>query len=261
MEQQELTFENIVNYDERGRDIIVFNIGSYTTKFGFASQANPFIHPTAIAYRRSFPEETLTTNTKASRSCREEMLRVIKGALPKQEPLINFRFDSANFCNEINERVLYSDKANETASFDKTIKMSIDVNEDLTENKFKWAEENSKVLYGREALSISDYQNYDIHFPVEKGYFNPQMNKSQVVDDLMNLIKFFCFKVLGVNRLDEYSVVLVLNDLPDRSETKDLLNLLLKNLKFKAAIVHLESVLATFGGALQQSWLNCKKRS
>ncbi len=40
-----------MNVGERGSDCVVFHIGSHSTKFGLASQFQPFVIPTCIAHR------------------------------------------------------------------------------------------------------------------------------------------------------------------------------------------------------------------
>ena len=41
---------NFLNLGEKGSDTFVFNFGSHSIKFGLASQVQPFMVPTVVAY-------------------------------------------------------------------------------------------------------------------------------------------------------------------------------------------------------------------
>lgn len=46
---------NFLNLGEKGADTFIFQFGSHSTKFGLASQTQPFMVPTVIAYPGAKP--------------------------------------------------------------------------------------------------------------------------------------------------------------------------------------------------------------
>ena len=141
--------------------------------------------------------------------------------------------------------------------FKKIHTISQDINEDITENNFKWTSITSDPSYiiGREALSVNEQEKYLLRYPIKYGFFNDDYAYQAVLDDLKKIV-FFCVNdVLQINRkeISNLNVVLIIPDLLIRYQVKGLVNIFLRDLNFKNIILHTESVMSTFGAAMQSS--------
>ncbi len=146
---------------------------------------------------------------------------------------------------------------NSTASLKKIINISNDLNEDLFDNNYKWTSISGEPSYlvGREALTIAENQKYLLRHPIKYGYLNNEYGFQASIDDLTKIIEWCMIQVMQINKneFQNYGVVLIIPDMFIRYQVKALINIFLKVLSFKSIFVHLESVLATFGSALQTS--------
>lgn len=50
--EENLDFDSFVNLNDKGSDCIVFQPGSHSVKFGYASQSIPFLIPNCVAYKK-----------------------------------------------------------------------------------------------------------------------------------------------------------------------------------------------------------------
>ena len=89
--------------------------------------------------------------------------------------------------------------------------------------------------------------------PIKYGFFNNDYSFQSVCDDLHKIIDFCVNSILQIKRKDytNYNVVLIIPDLFVRTQVKGLINIFMKVMGFKSIFLHLESVLSTFGAALQ----------
>lgn len=144
---------------------------------------------------------------------------------------------------------------NLTANFKKIYNMSFDLNEDLSDNNYKWTctESDHHFLVGREALTIYESEKYEVHYPIKYGFFNNQYTYFAVLNDLRNIIEWCLIQVLQLKRKDftNYNIILIIPDIFIKIQVKGLINLFLRILNFKAIIVQIESVSSSFGTALQ----------
>lgn len=135
--------------------------------------------------------------------------------------------------------------------------MAIDINEDIMDNNFKWISIKSDPSYiiGREALSIYERERYLLRYPIRYGFFNNEYNYQAVLDDLNKIILFCITNVLQIDRkeITNYNVVLIIPDLLIRHQIKGLVNMFLRDLNFRNIILNTESVMSTFGAAMQSS--------
>ena len=92
-----------------------------------------------------------------------------------------------------------------------------------------------------------------LRFPIKYGFFNTDYSFQSVCDDLHKIIDFCTTSVLQIKRKDynNYNIVLIIPDLFIRTQVKGIINVFLKVMGFKSIFTHLESVLSTFGAALQ----------
>ena len=135
--------------------------------------------------------------------------------------------------------------------------MSSDLNDDVYDNNYKWTNisMNPKYLIGREALTLSENNQYILRKPIKYGFFNNEYSHQSVVDDLTKIIEYCLINILQINKksFGNFGIVLLIPDLFIRKQVKALINIFLKTFGFKSIFLHLESVMASFGGALQSA--------
>ena len=258
--------------DIKNNDTIVIQIGSHSIKFGLASQYQPFVIPNVIAHliqhessQINIELEDLSFNQNFI-NCVNEIENCIvqkenKNKMAKKLAVLNINKSMENQgqfqISEIPERI-NEQMPDSLCSYKKMEQISNDLNDDITDNIFKWTSLSSKpkILIGREALCIPNNNNdYEIRFPIKFGYFNPDFNFYIVLNDL-SLILNYCFeKILKINQKDfkNYNIVYIIPDLFIKTEIKAMINLFFKYFGFKNLFLHLESVMSSFGLAIQSS--------
>ena len=257
--------------DIKNNDTIVIQIGSHSIKFGLASQYQPFVIPNVIAHlihresqinieldNLSFNENFINYLTEIENCI---VQKENKNKMAKKLAVLNINKSmenqAQNQISEIPERI-NEQIPDSLCTFKKMEQISNDLNEDITDNNFKWTSLNSKpdILIGREALCIpSNNNDYEVRFPIKYGYFNPEFNFYTVLNDI-SLILNYCFeKILKINQNDfkNYNIVYIIPDLFIKTEIKAMINLFFKYFGFKNIFLHLESVMSSFGLAIQSS--------
>ena len=164
-------------------------------------------------------------------------------------------YDKTNYLTEVAERKNFEQQPNSTAIFKKVYAFTNDLNEDISDNNYKWTSISSEPSYlvGREALTISETDKYIIRYPIKYGFFNQDYTFQSVCDDIHKIVDFCVNSILQIKRKEycNYNVVLIIPDLFVRTQIKGLINIFMKVMGFKSIFIHLESVLSTFGAALQ----------
>ena len=257
--------------DIKNNDTIVIQIGSHSIKFGLASQYQPFVIPNVIAHliqresQINIELDNLSFNEKFINYLTEIENCIVqkenKNKMAKKLAVLNINKNlenqAQNQISEIPERI-NEQIPDSLCTFKKMEQISNDLNEDITDNNFKWTSLNSKpdLLIGREALCIpSNNNDYEVRFPIKYGYFNPEFNFYTVLNDI-SLILNYCFeKILKINQNDfkNYNIVYIIPDLFIKTEIKAMINLFFKYFGFKNIFLHLESVMSSFGLAIQSS--------
>ncbi len=257
--------------DIKNNDTIVLQIGSHSIKFGLASQYQPFVIPNVIAHlinresQINIDIDNLSFNENFI-NCLTEIENCIvqkenKNKMAKKLAVLNINKSMENQgqyqISEIPERI-HEQMPESLCTFKKMEQISNDLNEDINDNNFKWTTLNSKpnILIGREALCIPTNNNdYEVRFPIKYGYFNSEYNFYIVLNDL-SLILNYCFeKILKINQDDfkNFNIVYIIPDLFIKTEIKAMINLFFKYFGFKNIFLHLESVMSSFGLAIQSS--------
>ena len=257
--------------DIKNNDTIVLQIGSHSIKFGLASQYQPFVIPNVIAHlinresQINIDIDNLSFNENFI-NCLTEIENCIvqkenKNKMAKKLAVLNINKSMENQgqyqITEIPERI-NEQMPESLCTFKKMEQISNDLNEDINDNNFKWTTLNSKpnILIGREALCIPTNNNdYEVRFPIKYGYFNSEYNFYIVLNDL-SLILNYCFeKILKINQDDfkNFNIVYIIPDLFIKTEIKAMINLFFKYFGFKNIFLHLESVMSSFGLAIQSS--------
>ena len=259
--------------DLKNNDTIVIQIGSHSIKFGFASQYQPFVIPNVIAHLIS-PEKNSQIHIDVDQksipenfiNCLNEIENDIvqkenKNKLAKKLAVLNINktleTQSQFLISEIPERINEQLPDTQT-SYKKMEQISADINEDIINNNFKWTAINSKpnILIGKEALCIPSNNNeYEIHFPIKNGYFNQNYNFYTVLYDLAKILTYIFEKMLKIKFEDfkNYNIVYIIPDIFIKTEIKTMINLFFKYFNFKNIFLHLESVMSSFGLAIQSA--------
>jgi len=248
-------------------------------KFGLASQYQPLIIPNCIAYKIISKEkmdnsmEVDSSNTAITDLFLNCLLNIEQETLKKLTKLEKFKgkkissvgtqnktfnqkiYDKTNYLTEVAERKNFEQQPNSTAIFKKVYAFTNDLNEDISDNNYKWTSISSEPSYlvGREALTISETDKYIIRYPIKYGFFNQDYTFQSVCDDIHKIVDFCVNSILQIKRKEycNYNVVLIIPDLFVRTQIKGLINIFMKVMGFKSIFIHLESVLSTFGAALQ----------
>ncbi|KAG9441478.1 hypothetical protein H6P81_017332 [Aristolochia fimbriata] len=109
-------------------------------------------------------------------------------------------------------------------------------------------------IFGEEALRISPREPYCLRRPIRRGHFNISQHypMHQVLEDLRAIWDWILKQNLHIPCEDRimFSVVLVVPETFDSREIKEMLSIVLKDLRFGSAVVHQESLAAAFGNGL-----------
>ena len=103
-----------------------------------------------------------------------------------------------------------------------------------------------KVLIGEDVTNLHYLDPYEVHRPIKNGYMNIQPGQAETVClDMLEMIIRECLqKRLKIKNFELFNCIVIAQDIIINYK---FLDLALKRLKFKSAIVHQESVMATYG--------------
>ncbi|KAL6080586.1 Actin-related protein 8 [Balamuthia mandrillaris] len=244
------------------KKVVVLHPGSAFLRVGSANDSRPLTMPHVIARRvlsihssnQAEKEEDKDKHTEKEdkdgederyqqeqRAAEERMkttLKAIKSEIPsKRQPLHDEveRFDESN-CTEV-----------------------VSEQEDIS---FTWTDlsERPSVLFGQEALNIADVTHYRLRYPIRRGKLNIRRDYplQEVRGDLAAIWRYACATVLDMRNqnhthpqtFSEYSAILLIPDDYDRRDVKELISLLLFDLKFSSILLQQESVCTTFGSGV-----------
>uniref|UniRef100_A0A2N9GTC1 Actin-related protein 9 n=1 Tax=Fagus sylvatica TaxID=28930 RepID=A0A2N9GTC1_FAGSY len=111
-----------------------------------------------------------------------------------------------------------------------------------------------QFIYGEEALKISPTEPYCLRRPIRRGHLNISQHypMQQVLEDLQAIWDWILMEKLHIplNERNMYSAILVVPDTFDNREIKEMLTLVLRDLRFSSAVVHQEGLAAVFGNGL-----------
>ncbi|KAJ7170507.1 hypothetical protein C8R43DRAFT_981998 [Mycena crocata] len=126
--------------------------------------------------------------------------------------------------------------------------------------QLEWIKYGPDVLVGDKALRLASPQEsgYVVRWPIRGSNFNTRDYGSSVqaiLADVESVIEHTLRDRLGVNPRDykDYSIVLVVPDLYDRSYLREFVNLLLVTMGFKQLCAQQESLAATYGAGLSNA--------
>ncbi|XP_032825583.1 actin-related protein 8 [Petromyzon marinus] len=122
----------------------------------------------------------------------------------------------------------------------------------------RWTNVSHKpeFLIGDEALHVNKAEGYNLHWPMRRGRLNihggPGGSLSAVLADLEAIWMQAIHRYLDISSSDVkyYRCILLIPDIYNRQHVKELMNMLLTGMGFAGAMVHQESVCASFGCGL-----------
>lgn len=111
-----------------------------------------------------------------------------------------------------------------------------------------------EFICGDEALKISPSEPYCLSRPIRRGHFNISQSYplQQVLEDLYAIWEWILTEKLHIlpEDRDLFSAVLVVPETLDNREIKEMLSIVLRDLRFSSAVVHQEGLAAAFGNGL-----------
>lgn len=121
-------------------------------------------------------------------------------------------------------------------------------------SQLKRPEELRDIMFGEDTFFVEGRSDYVIRQPVKYGFLNISSNYSvnEALIDL-ELLTREAIKDLGFLAgadFREYTVILCVPDLFHRGQYKRVIDMLMKNLGFGRFFIHVQSVMAAYGGAL-----------
>ncbi|GJS37925.1 actin-related protein 9 [Tanacetum coccineum] len=117
-----------------------------------------------------------------------------------------------------------------------------------SESKYK------EYICGEEAMRISPTEPYCLRRPIRRGHLNISLHYSmqQVLEDIQAIWDWILIEKLHIPHSERnmYSALIVVPETFDNREIKEILSIVLRDLRFSSAVVHQEGLAAAFGNGL-----------
>ncbi|KAK8948311.1 Actin-related protein 9 [Platanthera guangdongensis] len=264
---------------ERGSNLVVINPGSANVRIGLAHQKVPYNIPHCIARfvksgQKNFVQDQMlnTRATPAQSMERENAYNTVASFL--KIPLLDEEFANNSFPRKMGRVDGYTPYQSRndfiftwTNVMDAKSTSNIRRDGNATElhslepSKSFGGEDSDSEEYtfkeficGEDALRISPSEPYCLSRPIRRGHFNISQDYPlhQVIADLCSIWDWILVDKLHILVADRnsYSVVLVLPESFDNREIKEMLSIVLRDLRFSTAVVHQEGLAAAFGNGL-----------
>lgn len=233
LQEKSLYIEKLL---EKGNDVIVFQIGSHSIKYGFANQTQPQKIPNILGYYRKKQSE----NTWDIDYSKLEQLD------PLVEKLETFLKKKGNLKGDLTK----------IASIKVKQKNRIEIPPGF--KNFKFDTLNTKEVYFEEQVYVhQNNPNFVIRHPIRHGSFNlsDDYSHDDAARDIETLINYILRKKLALDQREfpKFSIILIVPDVFHRGQIKSIINIFLKKLAFRRIFLHQESVMATFGCCISQA--------
>ncbi|CAA7390814.1 unnamed protein product [Spirodela intermedia] len=266
---------------ERGSNLVVINPGSANVRIGLAGEQTPFNVPHCIARHLKGSQASDFTmidqplnpqTTYAQKFEREEVYKSIASSMnvrfidedaeDSPFPRKMGRVDGYNTqSNKVNVGFNLTDviekKRRSSFAEDNSVKEgeSLDLSTNVDDIEAQPDEDIYKEFFcGEDALRISSNEPYRLCRPIRRGHFNVSQHYSsqQVSEDLFTIWNWVLSEKLQIPTADrnQYSVILVVPETFDSREIREMLSVVLRDLKFNSAAVHQEGFAATCGNGL-----------
>lgn len=262
---------------DRGSNLVVINPGSGNVRIGLAQQDAPFSIPHCIARRttgsnqsprRNVQDQMLNSQVTTSQHAEREKAYDIIASLLKipflDEEVVNNsysrktgRVDVLSQQNSKKESALTWTDVSQKITDLPLPESSLEKNE-LLEGE-KQEPQSSECRYrefvcGEEAMRISPAEPYCLRRPIRRGHFNISQHYSmqQVVEDIEAIWDWILIEKLHIPQSERnmYCALIVVPETFDNREIKEILSIVLRDLRFSSAVVHQEGLAAVFGNGL-----------
>ncbi|KAG9245074.1 putative actin-related protein [Calycina marina] len=264
----EMEYEDGSTDEQDSSKVVVIHPGSQNLRIGFANDAIPKTIPMCIAYKASkceseageydaqpmrltvggtmeemFGEEFAKKSTKASNDLKVAMRARKYKVLPNSKEVI-IKFNNLVTPDRISEH-------NDPVSVEWT-----DTSDDNKQSKSKYF-----IGHAAQRIPFDAEQNghkYRLHWPIQHGCLNELEydNVQELVNDIYHIIAFSLEGDLALPSREwpKYSCVFVVPDLYDRKYIELMLDLCLRQMKFKQVAFVQEGLVATYGAGYP---MNC----
>ncbi|CAI9118234.1 OLC1v1019773C1 [Oldenlandia corymbosa var. corymbosa] len=271
---------------ERGSNLVVINPGSANVRIGFAQQDAPLNIPHCIARRITVDGKSTKKNVKdqglnsqvttAQHMEREKAYDVIaslmkipfldeevtNNAYPRKMGRIDVyppqtaKKETAFSWTDVFEKTTNPPSTSDHSQNKEQTMNSPQQNDgnDITSRDPSSERKYREYICGEEALRISPAEPYCLHRPIRRGHLNISLHypAQQVLEDLHVIWDWVLTEKLHIQQNERamFSCVLVLPETFDNREIKELLSVVLRDLRFGSAVVHQEGLAAAFGNGL-----------
>ncbi|KAK3043437.1 hypothetical protein RJ639_002016, partial [Escallonia herrerae] len=273
-------------FAERGSNLVVINPGSANVRIGLAQQDFPLNVPNCIARRtaganqgvpkKNVQDQMLNSQVTTAQHVERERAYDIIASLLKI-PFLDEEVANNSYSNKMGRVDGYPSQSNrkETTftwtdvldknsnssevlgrSLNKGESSESPVPEETTGSRELRPSENKyrEYICGEEALRISPTEPYCLRRPIRRGHLNISQHYplQQVLEDLHAIWDWILIEKLHIPHTERnmYSAIIVVPETYDPCEIKELLSVVLRDLRFSSAVVHQEGLAAAFGNGL-----------
>lgn len=230
--------------------IVIIHPGSLNLRIGRASDPLPVTIPQCVARKRISQTKNSTSLILRPECVHSEAKQQFKAGLKQAEDTVSTRPTSTG-------------EYRQTSSYKQLYNFNHGVKGQRTEvicqQTWTKTENQPAIIVGQEALYVKPTDNYDLHWPMRRGRLNihpgPGGTVTAVLADIETIWATAIQKHLDIplKDLKMYKAILLIPDVFNHKHTKLLANLLLERLGFGSAILHQESVCASFGSGVSSA--------
>lgn len=264
---------------DRGSNLVVINPGSANIRIGIAQQDAPMNIPHCIARRttganqlprRNVQDQMLNSQVTTAQHMERERAYDFIASLLKipflDEQVANNsyprkmgRVDGLNPQNTKKETAFdwtdVFERNSKKSSVVDVASVSVDQQQGSGSGEFRSSEcKYREYIFGEEALRISPTEPYCLRRPIRRGHLNISQHYSmqQVLEDIHTIWEWILTDKLHIPRSQRniYAAIIVVPETFDSREIKEILSIVLRDLRFSSAVVHQEGLAAIFGNGL-----------
>ncbi|XP_033746554.1 actin-related protein 8-like [Pecten maximus] len=229
--------------------IVVIQPGSYNLRIGRAADGLPITIPHCIARKKKDPSKPLKSTPWILRpECQhpESKHQQRQGLKQAEEALAYKPTSTGEYRQPTSHKLLYSHNSNVRGQ----------LTEVICPHKWTPINQSSPYIIGEEALYLNPADNYHLHWPMRGGHLNvhdgPGGTLTAVMADIETIWGQAIQTLLDIplKDLKLYKALLLIPDVYIHQHVKHMMDILLEKLGFGAAVIHQESVCATFGAGV-----------
>lgn len=256
---------------DRGSNLVVINPGSANVRIGLAHQDAPFSIPHCIARRTTGANESPRRNvqdqmlnsqvTTAQHVEREKAYDIIASLL--KIPFLDEEVVNNSYPRKTGRVDVLSQQNNKKESAFTWTDVSQQITDsplhdtsELPEGEKPESSERRcrEFVCGEDAMKISPTEPYCLRRPIRRGHLNISQHYSmqQVLEDIESIWDWILIEKLHIPHSERnmYSCLIVVPETFDNREIKEILSIVLRDLRFSSAVVHQEGLAAVFGNGL-----------